>query len=137
EEPSEELAPPARGAAPRAPAPRPPEPPPAQAPMTSPSPAPGPVMARPASPGLEAALRTVMYRLQQSFDVQNADPRALHDQARWTAAQKAVAAAVSSAHAEGRVPAEVDPNVLSDLAVREAVGLGALEGLLSDDRVRE
>jgi pilus assembly protein CpaF len=90
----------------------------------------------PDRPGLEGALRAVMGRVARVMDVHNTDAGALHDQGRWGAAQQAAENAIAQLEAEGLL-GDMDSTELAGIAVREIVGLGALEGLLSDDSVRE
>ncbi len=149
-------------AAPPAPAPLPPRPviapAPAPAPVPSPNvsarvmatyPAPAPVeaaapinvprAAAPPSvpaPGMDGALRNVMLRMSSSFDIGNSQARALHDQDRWSEAQHAIQNAIESLTSEGVLDG-IDSQRLAEAALREAVGLGALENYLSDDGVRE
>jgi len=113
-------------------APQQPAPAPLQAPAMDSIPAPPPV----AAGDVDAALRPVMQRLSLSFDVYNVDAAALHDQDRWARAQQAIDATIRQLESEGVVQG-VDREALAGAALREAVGLGALEGLLSDDAVRE
>lgn len=84
----------------------------------------------------EGALRAVIGRLSLVFDVHNADAHALHDQERWAQAQSAVEAIVADLSGERAIDG-VDPGQLAGAALREAVGLGALEPLMSDASVRE
>ncbi|MCS6798944.1 MAG: ATPase, T2SS/T4P/T4SS family [Myxococcota bacterium] len=78
-----------------------------------------------------------MGRVASRFDVHLADPASLHDEGRWAAAQAAVQAAIAESEAAGALGARVDRSELTAIALREAVGLGALEPLLTDESVRE
>ena len=132
-------------------------PPPAHQPPTVQPPAPAPVaVAAPpappaasfAEPPLErpttsgalatgAALRAIMGRVAQTFDIYATDPHAAHDQGRWQQANQAVTGAVRSLAAEGAIDPGLNRDSLGGLAVQEAVGLGAFDALTSDATVQE
>ena len=82
--------------------------------------------------GLDSALRQLMPLVAQRFDVAEPNSAALRNQDRWNDAHNVVRDAVQQIDA-----GNVDREVLIQAAVREAVGLGPLEDLLSDDSVRE
>lgn len=86
---------------------------------------------------VDPALRAVIMRVSHSFDVHEADPASLHDQDRWGEAQHAIERALGDLGSEGQLPPGTDREAVAGSALREAVGLGALEPLLSDDSVRE
>ena len=85
---------------------------------------------------VDVGLRSLMSRLAGAFDVANSDPAALADQARWTEAQTAIEGALGEMEGEGGLKG-IDRDQLAGAALREAVGLGALEGLLQDSSVQE
>lgn len=81
-------------------------------------------------------LRTVMQRLEADLDIHEISAEAMRDSRRWTDAESRVERIIQRLMAESAID-EVDPTALAASAVREAVGLGVLEGLLADERVRE
>ena len=131
EEPSEDRAPqPAPRPAPQKRAPRPESRAPAPVAATIP-----PVRRGVGEP--EPGLRNLMVRVSHAFDVTDDDPASLHDQNRWAQAQRAIEAALGEMQNDGQLPPGGDRDALAGSALREAVGLGALEPLLSDETVRE
>ena len=82
--------------------------------------------------GLDTALRQVMPLVAQRFDVADDSDSALRNQDRWNDAHSIVRDAVQQIDT-----GNVDRELLVQTALREAVGLGPLEDLLSDDSVRE
>lgn len=90
-----------------------------------------------AAPTDATALRAVMARVSQGFDVHDADPGSLHDTDRRGHAQSTIQQAIGSLRGQGAIDGSVDASALADAALREAVGLGAIEPLLSDESVRE
>ncbi len=83
------------------------------------------------------ALRLVMTRVATEFDVHAYQPVVLHDQERWTAAQRVIQRVVDQLGSEGALGDVSDRETMVAAALREAVGLGVLEGLLADDRIHE
>jgi pilus assembly protein CpaF len=84
----------------------------------------------------QVALRALITRVAQSFDVRVVDPRALADEQRWRDAQRAIDAGIAWLAMEGGLDG-ADREALGSAALREAVGLGALDALLGDANVRE
>lgn len=81
-------------------------------------------------------LRTVMARLEPDLDIHETSVEAMRDARRWTDAEARVERILQRLIAESAIE-EADSTTLAAQAVREAVGLGVLEGLLADERVRE
>jgi pilus assembly protein CpaF len=86
----------------------------------------------PAADPLSALLR----RLAQRMDIENVDPAAMKNQERWSAARAAIAETFLSMQTDGSVNADVDMRQVAHTALHEAVGLGALDDVLSDESVR-
>lgn len=82
-------------------------------------------------------LGILMSKLGEKFDVHITEPSSMKDQGRWNAAQAAIAQTIQTMTSDGSLSAEIDAGVLADAALHEAVGLGALDALLSNDLVRE
>ncbi len=82
-------------------------------------------------------LAELMQRLGERFDVHITEPSSMKDQSRWNAAQAAISQALQALQTEGAITAEIDAQALGQIALHEAVGLGALDHLLSDENVRE
>jgi pilus assembly protein CpaF len=70
------------------------------------------------------------------MDLENVDPAAMHNQERWSAARAAIAETFLAIQKSGSVDANVDMRQVAHVALHEAVGLGALDDLLSDEAVR-
>jgi pilus assembly protein CpaF len=85
----------------------------------------------------DEALRLVMSRVAAEFDVHAHLPAVLHDQERWTAAQRAIERAVDQLGSEGALGDASEREAMIASALRESVGLGPLETLLADDRIHE
>jgi len=81
-------------------------------------------------------LRALIVKLEQDVDVNDISAEAMRDESRWTEAERAAERAVRTAVLEGQLD-DGDHAGLVAAAVREAVGLGVLESLLADERVRE
>jgi pilus assembly protein CpaF len=81
-------------------------------------------------------LRAVMARLESDLDIYDSSSESMQDDSRWTEAERAAERAVRQLAAEGQID-DPDQGALAAAAVREAVGLGVLESLLADERVRE
>ncbi len=81
-------------------------------------------------------LSALLSRLAQRIDIENSEPSALRNQERWSAARAAIAETFLSMQTDGSVNADVDMRHIAHVALHEAVGLGALDDLLSDDSVR-
>lgn len=81
-------------------------------------------------------LHAVMSRLGVEFDVHDGSADALRDESRWNEAERAAERVVQRLVTEGALD-EGDAAALTAAAMREAVGLGPLEALLADERVRE
>jgi pilus assembly protein CpaF len=84
----------------------------------------------------QAALRALVARIAQSFDVHVVDPRVLAEEQRGRDAQRAIDAGLGAlAHDASLEGADLD--ALGSAALRELLGLGALDALLGDAGVRE
>jgi pilus assembly protein CpaF len=77
-----------------------------------------------------------MSRLAGRMDIDNVDPAAMKNQERWSAARAAIAETFLSMQTDGSVNADVDMRPVAHIALHEAVGLGALDDVLSDESVR-
>jgi pilus assembly protein CpaF len=88
--------------------------------------------------GLPAAdpLSALLSLLEQRMDIDNIEPAAMKNQERWSAARAAIAETFLAMQTEGAVNADVDMRQIAHIALHEAVGLGALDGVLSDETVR-
>ncbi len=81
-------------------------------------------------------LAALLSRLAERIDIENIDPAAMKNQERWSAARAAIAETFLSMQTDGSVNAEVDMRQVAHVALHEAVGLGALDEVLSDESVR-
>jgi pilus assembly protein CpaF len=81
-------------------------------------------------------LAALLSRLAARIDIETADPNAMKDQERWSAARAAIAETFLVMQTEGSVDASVDMRSIAHVALHEAVGLGALDDLISDEAVR-
>ena len=81
-------------------------------------------------------LSSLLSRLAQRMDIENVDPAAIKNQERWSAARAAIAETFLSMQTDGSVNAEIDMRQVAHIALHEAVGLGALDDVLSDESVR-
>ena len=88
--------------------------------------------------GIPAAdpLSALLSRLAERMDIENVDPAAMKNQERWSAARAAIAETFLSMQTDGSVNADVDMRQVAHTALHEAVGLGALDDVLSDESVR-
>ena len=88
--------------------------------------------------GLPAAdpLRALLARLADRIDIDNVDPRALRNQDRWSAARAAIAETFLAMQNDGSINVGVDMRDIAHVALHEAVGLGALDDLLSEETVQ-
>ncbi len=88
--------------------------------------------------GIPAAdpLRALLSRLRERVDIENIDPAAMKNQDRWSAARAAIAETFLAMQKDGTMHPEVDMRQVAHVALHEAVGLGALDDLLSDQSVR-
>jgi len=75
-------------------------------------------------------------RLAKRIDVENIDPAAMKNQERWSAARAAIAETFLAMQTDGSVNAGVDMRQVAHIALHEAVGLGALDDVLSNDSVQ-
>ncbi|MDH3485089.1 MAG: ATPase, T2SS/T4P/T4SS family [Myxococcales bacterium] len=78
----------------------------------------------------------LMSRLADRIDVEALDPASMKDQERWSAARAAIAETFLTMQTDGSVNAEVDMRQVAHIALHEAVGLGALDDVLSNDAVQ-
>ncbi len=81
-------------------------------------------------------LSALLSRLAARIDIENVDPSAMKNQERWSAARAAIAETFLSMQTDGSVNADVDMRQVAHIALHEAVGLGALDDVLSDESVR-
>ena len=81
-------------------------------------------------------LNTLLSRLAERMDMEVIDPAAMKNQERWSAARAAIAETFLAMQTDGLVHAELDMRGVAHAALHEAVGLGALDDLLSDESVR-
>lgn len=81
-------------------------------------------------------LRAVLARLENDMDVYDYSVESMRDPGRWTEAERAAEKVVRQLTSDGLID-DADHGTLAAAAVREAVGLGVLEPLLADERVRE
>lgn len=82
-------------------------------------------------------LHALMAKLAQDFDVFDARAESLRDAARWAAAERAIDRTLRALVLEGVLDEGAEHTSLPSAALREAVGLGVIESLLADERVRE
>jgi len=91
----------------------------------------------------EAALRKpstdplteLLARLSDHIDVSDTRPESMHDQERWSAARAAIAETFLAMQKDGSVGAKIDMRQIAHTALHEAIGLGALDDLLSNESV--
>jgi pilus assembly protein CpaF len=81
-------------------------------------------------------LAALLGRLASRIDLENTEPAAMKNQERWSAARAAIAETFLSMQTDGSVGANVDMRQVAHVALHEAVGLGALDDLLSDASVQ-
>jgi pilus assembly protein CpaF len=81
-------------------------------------------------------LGALLSRLSERMDIENIDPAAMKNQERWSAARAAIAETFLSMQTDGSVNADIDMREVAHVALHEAVGLGALDDVLSDESVR-
>ena len=81
-------------------------------------------------------LGALLSRLSGRMDIENIDPAAMKNQERWSAARAAIAETFLSMQTDGAVNADIDMREVAHIALHEAVGLGALDDVLSDESVR-
>ena len=81
-------------------------------------------------------LSLVLARLGERIDIEDIEPASMKSQERWSAMRAAIAETFLAMQNEGSVNADVDMRAIAHVALHEAVGLGALDDILSDDSVR-
>jgi len=81
-------------------------------------------------------LNTLLSRLAERIDMDDLDPAAMKNQERWSAARAAIAETFLAMQTDGLVHADLDMRGVAHAALHEAVGLGALDDLLSNESVR-
>lgn len=81
-------------------------------------------------------LNTLLTRLGERMDIDAIDPGAMKNQERWSAARAAIAETFLAMQTDGLVHADLDMRGVAHAVLHEAVGLGALDDLLSDESVR-
>jgi len=81
-------------------------------------------------------LAALLSRLAERIDIEDIDPAAMKNQERWSAARAAIAETFLAMQTDGSMSADVDMREAAHIALHEAVGLGALDDLLSDQSVR-
>lgn len=104
-------------------------------PTPAPEPAPAPKKTRAPGP-TSNPLDVLLTRLAERIDIDDVDPAAIKNQERWSATRAAIAETFLAMQADGSVQADVDMRHIAHVALHEAVGLGALDDLLSDESVR-
>jgi pilus assembly protein CpaF len=81
-------------------------------------------------------LSALLSGLAERIDIDNIDPAAMKNQERWSAARTAIAETFLAMQTDESMNAGVDMREVAHIALHEAVGLGALDDLLSDQSVR-
>lgn len=81
-------------------------------------------------------LGELMSRLAKRIDIEDLDPASMKDQERWSATRAAIAETFLTMQNDGSVNAEIDMRQIAHTALHEAVGLGALDDVLSNDTVQ-
>ncbi len=81
-------------------------------------------------------LNNLLGRLAKRMDIDDINPASMKNQERWSAARTAIAETFLAMQTDGLVHADLDMRGLAHEALHEAVGLGALDDLLSDESVR-
>lgn len=81
-------------------------------------------------------LDALLSRLGERIDLENVDPSAMKDQERWSATRAAIAETFLAMQNEGWGDADIDMRQVAHIALHEAVGLGALDDVLSDETVQ-
>ncbi|MDH3653458.1 MAG: ATPase, T2SS/T4P/T4SS family [Myxococcales bacterium] len=81
-------------------------------------------------------LNNLLHRLSERVDIDDINPASMKNQERWSAARAAIAETFLAMQKDGLVHADLDMRGLAHAALHEAVGLGALDDLLSDESVR-
>jgi len=81
-------------------------------------------------------LSALLSRLADRMDLENIDPAGMKNQERWSAARAAIAETFLAMQTDGSVNADIDMRQVAHIALHEAVGLGALDDVLSDESVR-
>ena len=81
-------------------------------------------------------LSALLSRLAERIDIENTDPLQMKNQERWSAARAAIAETFLAMQTDGSVNADIDMRQVAHIALHEAVGLGALDDVLSDESVR-
>ena len=85
---------------------------------------------------IRKAWEKLLQRLAKRIDIEVIDADAMKNQERWSATRAAIAETFLAMQTDGSVNADVDMRRVAHVALHEAVGLGALDDLLSDDSVR-
>ncbi len=81
-------------------------------------------------------LGTLMARLAERIDLSDTNPESMQKQGRWSAARAAIAETFLAMQNDGSVDADADMREIAHIALHEAVGLGALDDVLSNESVR-
>lgn len=81
-------------------------------------------------------LNNLLSRLAERVDIDDINPASMKNQERWSAARAAIAETFLAMQKDGLVHGDLDMRGLAHAALHEAVGLGALDDLLSDESVR-
>jgi pilus assembly protein CpaF len=81
-------------------------------------------------------LPALLERLATRIDIDKADPAAMENQERWSKTRAAIAETFLVLQTEGLIDANVDMRKVAHAALHEAVGLGALDDLLSNEAIR-
>jgi pilus assembly protein CpaF len=81
-------------------------------------------------------LNNLLSRLAERIDIDDIDSASMKNQERWSAARAAIAETFLAMQTDGLVHPDLDMRGLAHAALHEAVGLGALDDLLSDESVQ-
>jgi pilus assembly protein CpaF len=81
-------------------------------------------------------LNNLLSRLAERMDIDDVNPASMKNQERWSAARAAIAETFLAMQTDGLVHSDLDMRGVAHAALHEAVGLGALDDLLSDESVK-
>ena len=80
-------------------------------------------------------LNALLEHLAERIDIEDIDPESMKNQERWSATRAAIAETFLAMQSDGWEDAEIDMRQIAHVALHEAVGLGALDDVLSDESV--
>ena len=75
-------------------------------------------------------------RLSERIDIEDLHPNSMKEQDRWSAARAAIAETFLAMQNDGSVNADIDMRDVAHTALHEAIGLGALDDVLSNPSVK-